>query len=32
VLGPSAANPLPNLLEEVDRSARFVLYKIRRTP
>ena len=32
VLGPSVANPLPNLLEEVDRSARFVLYQIRRTP
>jgi len=25
-------NPLPNRLEELDRSARFVLYKIRRTP
>jgi hypothetical protein len=32
VLGPGVANPLPNLLEELDRSARFVLYKIRRTP
>ena len=32
VLGPRAANPLPNLLEELDGSARFVLYKIRRTP
>jgi hypothetical protein len=32
VLGPSVANPLPNRLEELDRSARFVLYKIRRTP
>jgi hypothetical protein len=32
VLGPHVANPLPNLLEELDRSARFVLYKIRRTP
>jgi hypothetical protein len=32
VLGPRVANPLPNLLEELDRSARFVLYKIRRTP
>jgi hypothetical protein len=32
VLGPSVANPLPNLLEELDRSSRFVLYKIRRTP
>jgi hypothetical protein len=32
VLGPRVVNPLPNLLEELDRSARFVLYKIRRTP
>jgi hypothetical protein len=32
VLGPGEVNPLPNLLEELDRSARFVLYKIRRTP
>ena len=32
VLGPHIANPLPNLLEELDSSARFVLYKIRRTP
>jgi hypothetical protein len=32
VLGPHVANPLPNLLEQVDSSARFVLYKIRRTP
>jgi hypothetical protein len=32
VLGPDGVNPLPNLLEELDRSARFVLYKIRRTP
>ena len=32
VLGAGAANPLPNQLEELDRSARFVLYKIRRTP
>jgi hypothetical protein len=32
VLGPGVVNPLPNLLEELDRSARFVLYKIRRTP
>ena len=32
VLGPHVTNPLPNLLEELDRSARFVLYKIRRTP
>jgi hypothetical protein len=26
------ANPLPDLLEELDNSPRFVLYKIRRTP
>jgi hypothetical protein len=26
------ANPLPNLLQEVDSSARFILYKIRRAP
>jgi hypothetical protein len=32
VLGPRVANPLPDLLEELDRSARFVLYKIKRTP
>jgi hypothetical protein len=32
VLGPRVVNPMPNLLEELDRSARFVLYKIRRTP
>jgi hypothetical protein len=32
VLGPSVANPLPDLLEELDRSPRFVLYKIKRTP
>jgi len=32
VLGPSVANPMPNRLEELDRSARFVLYKIKRTP
>jgi hypothetical protein len=31
VLGPQVANPLPDLLEELDGSARFVLYKIRRT-
>jgi hypothetical protein len=30
VLGTPAANPLPDLLEELDRSSRFVLYKIRR--
>ncbi len=32
VLGPRTANPLPNLLEELAGSRRFVLYKIRRTP
>jgi hypothetical protein len=32
VLGPSVPNPMPNLLEELDRSTRFVLYKINRTP
>ncbi len=32
VLGPRIANPMPNLLDEVDSSARFVLYKIRRKP
>jgi hypothetical protein len=32
VLGPHVANPLPDLLEELDSSARFVLYKIRRVP
>jgi hypothetical protein len=32
VLGPNVANPLPDLLEELDRSTRFVLYKIRRSP
>jgi hypothetical protein len=32
VLGPSVANPLPDLLEELGRSPRFVLYKIKRTP
>jgi hypothetical protein len=31
VLGPHVANPLPDRLEELDGSARFVLYKIRRT-
>jgi hypothetical protein len=30
VLGPRAANPLPDLLEALDTSERFVLYKIRR--
>jgi hypothetical protein len=29
VLGPRTANPLPDLLEELDASRRFVLYKIR---
>ena len=32
VVGPRVVNPLPNLLEEVDSSARFVLYKIRHAP
>jgi hypothetical protein len=32
VIGPHVANPLPSLLEELDSSARFVLYKIRRAP
>ncbi|MGZ3291238.1 MAG: hypothetical protein ACXU87_24715, partial [Xanthobacteraceae bacterium] len=32
VLGPRVANPLPGLLEELDASTRFVLYRIRRTP
>jgi hypothetical protein len=32
VLGPHVANPRPDLLEQVDSSARFVLYKIHRTP
>jgi hypothetical protein len=31
ILGPRIANPLPNLLEELDGSDRFVLYKIRHT-
>jgi hypothetical protein len=30
VLGPHIQNPMPALLEELDSSARFVLYKIRR--
>jgi hypothetical protein len=30
MLGTPAANPMPELLEELDRSSRFVLYKIRR--
>lgn len=32
VLGPRAVNPLPDLLQELDGSARFVLYKVRRKP
>jgi hypothetical protein len=32
VLGPHIDNPIPELLEELDRSDRFVLYKIRRAP
>ena len=32
VLGPHVANPLPDFLEELDSSRRFVLYKIHRTP
>jgi len=32
VLGPHIPNPMPNLLEELDSSRRFVLYKIRRKP
>jgi hypothetical protein len=30
VLGPQRANPLPALLQEVTRSRRFVLYRVRR--
>ncbi|MBR0964942.1 hypothetical protein JQ554_14525 [Bradyrhizobium diazoefficiens] len=30
VLGPPAANPMPDLLEVLDTSRRFVLYRIRR--
>jgi hypothetical protein len=30
VLGPRIANPMPALLDELDRSARFTLYRIRR--
>jgi len=30
VLGPHVPNPMPTLLDEMDRSVRFVLYKIRR--
>jgi hypothetical protein len=32
VLGPPEANALPNMLEERERSARFVLYKVRHAP
>lgn len=32
LVGPAMANPLPDMLNELDRSGRFVLYKIRRTP
>jgi hypothetical protein len=32
VLSPTSANPLPDRLHELDRSARFVLYKIDRRP
>jgi hypothetical protein len=32
MLGPQIANPMPALLEELDHSSRFVLYKIRRKP
>ncbi len=32
LLGPHVDNPLPNLLEELVVSRRFVLYKIRRAP
>lgn len=32
VLEPQGSNPIPALLEERDRSSRFVLYKIRRGP
>jgi hypothetical protein len=32
LVGPAIANPLPGLLQELDRSGRFVLYKIRRAP
>lgn len=31
VLGPRAANPLPDLLEVLDASERFVLYRIRKS-
>ncbi len=32
VLGPRGANPMPKLLEELDGSERFILYRIHRTP
>ena len=32
VLGPPEVNALPNMLEERERSARFVLYKVRHAP
>ncbi|WP_245444422.1 hypothetical protein [Bradyrhizobium sp. Y36] len=32
LVGPAIANPLPDLLQELDRSGRFALYKIRHTP
>jgi hypothetical protein len=32
VLGPHIPNPMPIVLQELDRSARFVLYKIHRKP
>jgi hypothetical protein len=32
LLGPRIENPLPRLLEEIDASRSFVLYKIRRAP
>jgi hypothetical protein len=30
VIGPARANPMPNLLEELDAGQRFVLYRIRK--
>jgi len=30
VLGPHIENPMPDLLEELDRSSRFILYKVHR--
>ena len=32
VLGPRIANPMPELLEELESSSRFALYRIRRKP